>query len=59
MQTRLLSCLAGACLGVTATFPIESGLSPAVTYAGFALLGVAVGYIASVVVDVFAPSQGG
>ena len=56
MQTRLLACLAGGFLGVAVTSPINAslGLSPTMALIGFSSIGVAVGYVASMLFDVFA-----
>jgi hypothetical protein len=58
LQTRLFACLAGGFLGVAVTSPISSGLdlSPSVALIGCSLSGMAVGYVASVLFDVFAAS---
>jgi hypothetical protein len=56
MRTRLLACLAGGFLGVVVAVPINSslGLSPTVAGLGCAAVGVAIGYVASMLIDVFA-----
>ena len=58
MQTRLLACLAGAFLGVAVTSPINAqlGLSPAIALIGCSSIGVAVGYVTSLLFDVFTAS---
>lgn len=58
MQTRLLACIAGGFLGVVVTSPINAslGLSPTIALIGCSSAGVAVGYVASMLVDVFAMS---
>jgi hypothetical protein len=55
MRTRLLACLAGGFLGVVVAVPINSslGLSPTVAGIGCAAVGIAVGYVASMLIDVF------
>jgi hypothetical protein len=55
MRTRLLACLAGGFLGVVVAVPINSslGLSPSVAGIGGAAVGIAVGYVASMLIDVF------
>lgn len=60
MQTRLIACLAGGLLGIAVTSPIKStlDLSPAIAWIGCASIGVAIGYVASILVDVFAMSSG-
>ena len=58
MQTRLLACLAGGLLGLVLAFPVGSslGLSPAIALLGCSSIGVALGYIASLLIDVFTAS---
>ena len=60
MQIRLLACIAGGLLGVGATFLIDDslGLSPTVAMVGCGAIGVALGWVVSLLVDVFAPSHG-
>jgi hypothetical protein len=55
MQTRLFACLAGGLLGVVLTSPINAtlGLRPAIAFVGCSIAGIAVGYVASILVDVF------
>jgi hypothetical protein len=61
VQTRLFACLAGGFLGVVVTSPINSslGLSPVIAMLGCSSIGVALGYVASLLFDVFAASPGG
>lgn len=58
MQTRLLACLAGGFLGLAVTFPVNSslGLSPTVALLACSSIGIALGYVASVLIDVFTTS---
>ena len=60
MQTRLLACLAGGFLGVVVAFQINGpvDLSPTITFVGCSSIGIAVGYVASILFDVFAASSG-
>jgi hypothetical protein len=60
VQTRLLASLGGGLLGVVVTSPINDslGLSPPVALIGCTLIGAAVGYVASILFDVFAASPG-
>jgi hypothetical protein len=54
MRTRLLACLAGGCLGaVTSSIGANFGLSPAVALIGCSFLGVGLGYVASIFLDIF------
>jgi hypothetical protein len=59
VQTRLLSCIAGGFLGVALTSPINSilGLPPALAWVACTCAGVAVGYVVSMLIDVFAVSS--
>ena len=54
MQTRLFACLAGGFLGVVVAFPSNGtlGLSPTVAFIGCSSIGIAVGYVASILFDV-------
>jgi uncharacterized membrane protein YgaE (UPF0421/DUF939 family) len=56
MQTRLLSCLAGACFGVVVTSSVNASLHLNFSAAliGCTLAGVALGYGVSILFDVFA-----
>lgn len=56
MQTRLLSCTAGGLLGVVFASPMKDvlGLTPGLALIACSLAGVAVGYVASILYDVFA-----
>ena len=58
MQTRLFASLAGGLLGVV-TFPINSslGLNPAIALVVCSSIGVAVGYVTSILFDVFTASS--
>ena len=58
MQTRLLACLAGGFLGIVVTSPINASLalSPTIALIGCSLIGVAVGYVTSLLFDVFTAS---
>jgi hypothetical protein len=60
VQTRLLACLAGGFVGVVVTSPINAGLglSPTIALIGCSSIGVAVGYITSMLFDVFTASPG-
>ena len=54
MQTRLFACLAGGFLGVVVT-PVNAslGVSPTVAVIACSSVGVAVGYVVSILFDVF------
>jgi hypothetical protein len=56
VRTRLFASLAGGFLGVFIASPIGSSLdlSPPVALIGCSLSGMAVGYVASILFDVFA-----
>lgn len=56
MQTRLLACLAGGLLGVALASTINEalGLSPTLAVIACASAGVAIGYVVSILFDVFA-----
>ena len=60
MQIRLLACIVGGLLGVVVTNPINGslGLSPTVALIGCSALGVAFGYVVSILLDVFAAKPG-
>jgi hypothetical protein len=60
MQTRLLASLAGGLLGVVVASPLGAslGLSGGPALAGCAVLGVGVGYVGSILFDVFTSSPG-
>ena len=60
MQTRLLSCLAGGFLGVAVTSPVSRSmdLSPLIALIGCTSVGVALGYVVSILFDVFAMNPG-
>jgi len=54
MRTRLLACLAGGCLGaVTSSIGGSFGLSPTMALAGCSFLGIGLGYVASIFLDIF------
>ena len=57
MQTRLLACVAGGLLGVALTSTINTGLdlglSPTLAFIACSSAGVAIGYVASILYDVF------
>jgi hypothetical protein len=56
LQTRILSCLAGGLLGVTfaSTLNVRMGLTPTLAVFACSLAGVALGYLVSILYDVFA-----
>ena len=58
MQTRLLACLVGGVLGAAVTSPINGslGLSPTIALIGCSSIGMAIGYVVSILLDVFAVS---
>lgn len=58
MQIRILACLVGGFLGVASASTINDSLnlSPVIAMAGCAAAGVALGYMVSVLFDVFATS---
>lgn len=60
MQTRLFAGLAGGFLGLVVTSPINAslGLNPAIALILCSSIGVAVGYVASTLFDVFTASSG-
>lgn len=60
MRIRLLACIAGGLLGVVAAYMVDDGLgfSPTVTMLACVGVGIALGYVVSLLVDVFAPSPG-
>jgi hypothetical protein len=55
----LLACIVGGFLGVVVTSPINAslGLSPTIALIGCSLIGVAVGYVTSLLYDVFTASS--
>lgn len=55
MQTRLLACIAGGLLGVALTSTINGGLglSPTLALIACSSAGVAIGYVVSILYDVF------
>ena len=60
MQTHLLACLAGGFLGVVVAFQINGpvDLSPTITFIRCSSIGIAVGYVAGILFDLFAASPG-
>jgi hypothetical protein len=60
VQTRLLSCLVGGFLGVAVASPVGGslGLSPAFAMIGCLLLGISLGYVVSILIDVFMAPTG-
>lgn len=56
MQTRLLACLAGGLLGAILTSAVSTGLelNPILAFIGCSLAGIALGYLASILLDIFA-----
>jgi len=60
VKTRLFAGLAGAVLGLVVTSPINAslGLNPAIALILCSSIGVAVGYVASILFDVFIASPG-
>lgn len=59
MQRRLFASLAGGCLGVVVASPINAslGLNPAIALIVCSSIGVAVGYVVSILFDVFTASS--
>lgn len=59
MQTRLFATVAGGLLGIAVASPINAGLglSPAVALIFCSSIGLALGYVASVLFDVFIGSS--
>jgi hypothetical protein len=60
VQTRLIACLAGAFLGVAVTSSVNTslGLGPTIAVLSCSSIGVVLGYVASLLFDVFAASPG-
>ena len=60
MQTRLLASLAGGLLGAVVASPIGGslGLSAALALAGCSSVGICVGYVGSLLFDVFRADAG-
>jgi hypothetical protein len=58
VQTRLLACLAGGLAGAAVASPLNAtlGLSPTIALIGCSLIGAALGYVASLLFDVFTAS---
>ncbi len=58
MRTRLLACLAGGFLGVVVG-PVSGGfgLDPTVALIVFSAAGIAIGYVVSILIDVFATGR--
>lgn len=59
MQTRLLACAAGGLLGIAVASSINGslGLSPTLALVACTTAGVGVGYVVSILYDVFAGSE--
>ena len=59
MQKRLLASLAGGLIGaaVTSTVNASLGLSPTIALIACSSIGLAIGYVASTLFDVFADSS--
>ena len=59
MQTRILACLAGGFLGVVAASPMSNAfeLSPLLAFTAGPIIGIFVGYVASMLIDVFTASS--
>jgi hypothetical protein len=55
VQTRLLACIAGGLVGAVLTSPINNllALPPAVALIACSFAGLAVGYVVSILIDVF------
>lgn len=58
MQTRLFACIAGGLVGVVAASTVSSRfeIGPILGLIGCVAVGVAVGYVASILFDVFTAS---
>ena len=58
MQTRLIAGIAGGLLGIAVASPVNAalGLNPAIAFIGCLSIGVAVGWVASTLFDVFTAS---
>jgi len=58
VQTRILACFVGGFLGVVAASPLNDSLHlhPAVAFSAIPIVGVFVGYVASLLIDVFTSS---
>jgi hypothetical protein len=61
MQTRLFASLAGALLGAAVSSTVNSSvdLSPTLVLIGCTVTGLALGYVVSMLFDVFAMPSGG
>ena len=59
MRTRLLACVAGGLLGAVVASPVNGsiGLDPMVALIACSTIGLALGYVASMFVDVFSSSN--
>lgn len=58
MRTRLLACLAGGLLGAgVASVSSGFGLSPTVALIVLSAAGIAVGYVVSILIDVFGANR--
>ena len=55
MQTRILACMAGGLIGVvlTSTINVSLGFTPTLAVIACSTTGMAVGYVASLLYDVF------
>ena len=60
MQIRLFACIAGGLIGVVAASPVSGsfGISPMVSLIGCVFAGIGVGYVASILFDVFTAPPG-
>jgi len=60
VQKRLFACFAGGFIGIALASPINSSLdlSPSVAWIGCSSAGIALGYLVSILFDVFAASSG-
>ena len=59
MQNRLIACVAGAVAGLIAAPSVSAALalSSVIAFTGCGLAGVTVGYLASILLDVFASGE--
>ncbi|HUA82294.1 MAG TPA: hypothetical protein VMB85_00425 [Bryobacteraceae bacterium] len=62
MKTRLIATLAGGLLGLALASQVNTsldlGISPTLALAGCSLAGLAIGYVGSILFDVFARDSG-
>jgi hypothetical protein len=60
VQIRLFACIAGGLIGAVAASPVSAsfGVSPMVAWIGCIAAGLGVGYVASILFDVFTASPG-